>query len=76
MPRMSQDFKKVTKCLYRNGKKLYYGVVKLNGKPIRRLLKTAHLAIAKQRLVGIPRESRAAVGEENRSIRFEKLADE
>ena len=48
MPKKSQEFNKVAECLYRNGNRLYYGLVKVNGKQIRRSLKTNDLAIAKR----------------------------
>ena len=51
MPKKSQEFNKVAECLYRNGNRLYHALVKVNGKQIRRSLKTNDLAIAKRRLV-------------------------
>ena len=51
MPKKSQEFNKVAECLCRNGKRLHYAPVKVNGKQIRRSLKTNDLAIAKRRLV-------------------------
>ena len=51
MPKKSQEFNKVAECLYRNGNRLYYALVKVNGKQIRRSLKTNDLAIAKRRLM-------------------------
>ena len=44
----SQEFKKAAECLYRNGNKVYYARVKVNGKQIRRSLNTTDLAIAKR----------------------------
>ena len=72
----SQDFKKVAECHNQNGKKLNYGLVKLNGKPIRHSLKTADLATAKRRLVEFCAKAHRLEGEDNRNIRFEELADE
>ncbi len=42
---------KVAECLYRNGNRLYDALVKVNGKQIKRSLKSTDLAIAKHRLV-------------------------
>lgn len=50
MPKKSQEFNKVAECLCRNGNKLYYALVKVNGKQIRRSLQTNELTIAKRRL--------------------------
>ena len=36
MPKKSQEFNKVAECLYRNGNRLYYALVKVSGKQIRR----------------------------------------
>ena len=76
MPKKSQEFNKVAECLYRNGNRLYYALVKVNGKQIRRSLKTTDLAIAKRRLVEFRAKAERLDGEENRNIRFEELADE
>ena len=72
----SQDFKKVAECQHRNGQKLYYGLVKLNGKPIGRSIETADLAIARRRLGEFRAKAERLEGEDNRDIRFEELADE
>jgi len=76
MPKKSQEFNKVAECLYRNGNRLYYALVKVNGKQIRRSLKTTDLAIAKRRLVEFRAKAERLEGEENRNIRFEELANE
>jgi integrase len=76
MPQKSQEFNKVAECLYRNGNRLYYALVKVNGKQIRRSLKTTDLAIAKRRLVEFRAKAERLEGEENRNIRFEELAEE
>ena len=71
----SQEFKKAAECLYRNGNKVYYARVKVNGKQIRRSLNTTDLAIAKRRLGEFRAKAERLEGEENRNIRFEELAD-
>ena len=76
MPKESQEFNKVAECLYRNGNRLYYAIVKVNGKQIGRSLKTNDLAIAKRRLVEFSAKAERLEGGENRNIRFEELADE
>ena len=76
MPKKSQEFNKVAECLYRNGNRLYYALVKVNGKQIRRSLKTTDLAIAKRRLGEFRAKAERLEGEENRNIRFEELADD
>ena len=63
----NQDFNKGTECLYRNGNRLYSALVKVNGKQIRRSLKTTDLAIAKRRLVEFRAKARRLEGEENRN---------
>jgi len=75
-PKKSQVFTKVAECLYRNGNRIYYALVKVNGKQIRRSLKTNDLAIAKRRLVEFRGKAERLEGQENRNIRFEELADE
>ncbi len=72
----SQEFKKAAECLYRNGNKVYYARVKVNGKQIRRSLNTTDLAIAKRRLGEFRVKAERLEGEENRNIRFEELAEE
>ncbi len=72
----SQEFKKAAECLYRNGNKMYFARVKVNGKQIRRSLDTSDLAIAKRRLVEFRAKAERLEGEENRNIRFEELAGE
>ncbi|MEO8352066.1 MAG: site-specific integrase [Chthoniobacteraceae bacterium] len=72
----SQDFKKAAECLYRNGNRVYFARVKVNGKQIRRSLDTTDLAIAKRRLVEFRAKAERLEGDENRNIRFEELADE
>jgi len=74
MPKSSQEFKKVAECLYRNANKDYYGLVKVNGKQIRRSLKTSDLAIAKRRLIDFRAKAERLEGQENRNIRFDELA--
>ena len=76
MPKKSQEFNQVAECLYRNGNRLYYAVVKVNGKQIRRSLKTNDLAIARRRLVEFRAKADRLEGGENRNIHFVDLADE
>ena len=45
MQKKSQEFNKVAECLYRNGNRLYYALVKVNGKQIRRSLKTSEVQL-------------------------------
>ncbi len=75
-PKKSRVFNKVAEYLYRNGNKLYYALAKVNGKQIRRSLKTTDLAIAKRRLVEFRTKAERLEGDENRNIRFEELSSE
>ena len=76
MPKNRRSLTKGAECLYRNGNRLYYAFVKVNGKQIRRSLKTNDLAIAKRRLVEFRAKAKRLEGDENRNIRFEELAEE
>ena len=70
----SQILKRVGECLYRNGQKTYFALIKISGKQIKRSLKTDDLAIAKRRLAELRNIAERLHGKENRSIRFEELA--
>ncbi len=71
----SQEFKKAAECLYRNGEKVYYVRVEVNGKQIKRSLNTTDLASAQRRWGEFRTKAERLEGEENRNIRFEELAD-
>src|SRR5438874_12857682 len=70
----SQQLKRVGECLYRNGRKIYFALIKVSGKQIKRSLKTDDLAIAKRRLAELRSKAERLHGKENRNIRFEELA--
>jgi integrase len=74
-PQKSQELKKVGECLYRNGNKVYFALLKVSGKQIKRSLKTDDLAIAKRRLAELREKAQRLHGTENRNIRFEELAE-
>src|SRR5438067_11960530 len=71
----SQQLKRVGECLYRNGNKIYFALIKVRGKQIKRSLKTDDLAIAKRRLAELRGKAERLHGQENRGIRFEELAE-
>jgi integrase len=70
----SQHLKRVGECLYRNGRKTYFALVKVSGKQIKRSLKTNDLAIAKRRLSELRGKAERLHGKENRNIRFQELS--
>jgi integrase len=70
----SQQLKRVGECLYRNGRKMYFALIKVSGKQIKRSLKTDDLAIAKRRLSELRGKAQRIHGKENRNIRFDELA--
>ena len=70
----SQMLSKVGECLYRNGNKAYFAILKVRGKQIKRSLKTADLPLAKRRLADLRAKAERLHGKENRNIRFEELA--
>ncbi|MEP6670278.1 MAG: site-specific integrase [Chthoniobacter sp.] len=74
-PQKSQELKKVAECLYRNGNKVYFALVKVRGKQIKRSLKTDDMAIAKRRLAELREKAERLHGKENKNIRFEELAE-
>ena len=74
-PNKSQELKRVGECLYRNGNKVYYALIRVNGKQVRRALKTTDLGITKRRLAEFRAKAECLEGDENRHIRFEDLAD-
>src|SRR5438093_9727665 len=71
----SQQLKRVGECLYRNGNKIYFALIKVSGKQIKRSLKTDDLTIAKRRLTELRGKAERLHGKENRNIRFEELAE-
>ena len=73
MRQKSQELKKVGQCLYRNGLKTYFALIKVSGKQIKRSLKTDDLALAKRRLAELRSKAERLHGKENRNIRFEEL---
>ncbi len=74
-PQKSQELKKVAECLYRNGNKTYFALLKVSGKQIKRSLKTDDMAIAKRRLAELRAKAQRLHGTENKNIRFEELAE-
>lgn len=70
----SQELSKVGECLYRTEKKMYFAILKVRSKQIKRSLKTVDLAIAKRRLSELRSKAQRMHGKENRNIRFEELA--
>ena len=70
-PNKSQELKRVGECLYRNGNKVYYALIRVNGKQVRRALKTTDLGTAKRRLADFRAKAERLEGDENRNIRFE-----
>src|SRR5437762_3923195 len=74
MRQKSQELKKVGQCLYRNGRKTYFALIKVGGKQIKRSLKTTDMAIAKRSLAELRSKAERLHGKENRNIRFEELA--
>jgi integrase len=69
----SQQLKRVGECLYRNGRKTYFALIKVSGKQIKRSLRTDDLAIAKRRLAELRDKAVRLRGKESRNIRFEEL---
>ena len=70
----SQSLNRVGECLYRNGIGIYFALVKVGGKQIKRSLKTNDVALAKRRLSELRRKAERMHGKETRDIRFEDLA--
>src|SRR5260370_9406209 len=70
----SQQLKRVGECLYRNGRRTYFALIKVSGTQIKRSLKTDDLAIAKRKLSELRSKAERLHGKENRNIRFEELA--
>src|SRR5260370_42514262 len=69
----SQQLKRVGECLYRNGRRTYFALIKVSGTQIKRSLKTDDLAIAKRKLSELRSNAERLHGKENRNIRFEEL---
>jgi integrase len=74
MGQKSQELKRVGECLYRNGRKTYFALIKVGGKQIKRSLKTNDLPVAKRRLTDLRSKAERLNGKENRNIRFDELA--
>jgi len=72
----SQTLNRVGECLYRNGHKTYFALIKVRGKQIRRSLKTTDLAIARRKLNEFRAKAERLYGNENRNIRFEEVTDQ
>jgi integrase len=70
----SQSLNRVGECLYRNGIGIYFALVKVGGKQIKRSLKTNDLALAKRRLSEFRTKAERMHGKETRDMRFEELA--
>lgn len=68
----SSVLQKVGECLYRNGHGTYFALVKINGKQIKRSLKTADSALAKRRLGELRSKAKGLTGED-RAMLFEHL---
>jgi integrase len=71
----SQILNRVGECLYRNGHKTYFALIKVSGKQIKRSLKTDDLAMAKRCLKEFRAKADRLHGKENRNVRFEELAE-
>jgi len=69
----SQILKRVGECLYRNGHRTYFALIKISGKQIKRSLKTDDLAIAKRYLAELRSRAERLHGKANRGIRLEAL---
>ena len=74
-PQKSQDLKKVAECLYRNANRVYFALIKVGGKQIKRSLKTDDMAMAKRRLGELRAKTERMHGKGNRNIRFEELTE-
>ena len=70
----SQSLNRVGECLYRNGIGIYFALVKVGGKQIKRSLKTNDLALARRRLSEFRTKAERMHGKETRDMRFEELA--
>jgi len=69
----SQILNKVAECLYRNGHGTYFAIVKVNGKQIKRSLKTDDSALAKRRLSQLREKAKGLTGTE-KGMFFEHVA--
>ena len=68
----SQILNKVAECLYRNGHGVYFAIVKVNGKQIKRSLKTDDSALAKRRFSRTSHEkAKVAIGTGKGDVFFE-----
>jgi len=70
----SQSLSRVGECLYRNGIGVYFALVKVGGKQIKRSLKTNDLALAKRRVSELRKKAERMHGKETRDMQFEELA--
>lgn len=69
----SQILQRVGECLYRNGNKIYFALVKVGGKQIKKSLQTDDLALAKRRLAEFRAKAERLGGKESGNVRFEEL---
>ena len=74
MPKIVAPYvlKNVGQCLYRNGHGTYFALLRVNGKQIKRSLKTTNPALAKRRLSELRSSAKGLAGED-RAILFEHL---
>jgi hypothetical protein len=63
----------VAECLYRNGHGTYFAIVKVNGKQIKRSLKTDDSALAKRRLSEFRTKAKGLTGQD-KTMLYEHLA--
>lgn len=70
----SQKLKKVAECLYRNGNDIYFALIKVKGKQIKKSLKTTDRPIANRRLAELRQKAQRLTGSDGRNILFEEIA--
>ena len=68
----SQALFRVAECLYRNGHGVYYALVKVQGKQIKKSLRTSDISLAKRRLSDFRQKAERLIGTE-KGILFEEL---
>jgi integrase len=69
----SSGLQKVGECLYRNSHGVYFAWFALNGKQIKRSLKTEDKELARRRLAELRQQAGRLHGKEQRNIYFEEL---
>ena len=69
----SKDLQKVGECLYRNNHGIYFAWFVVNGKQIKRSLKTTDKDLARRRLAELREKGNRLHGNEQRNIQFEEL---